>query len=390
MATYKTGWMKKLINGVSMKIFAISHVKAIYYDYANLKTLETKLDEMDTATDSKLANGFVNLNQYLAMTYGIKNVAIGEGATAGCAIEDSWGIPDADKYKFQQNNIALGVGAKTEVSYIYEQTSAGQQGIPYKGVSNAVAIGTNARATKNMVSVGHYNRVSQSAYRDCGSSGTNNAYQFTVGCGTSSSAGNAFRVTAAGDVYSTKGSITTGADYAEYFEWSDGNEDEQDRVGYFVTFDETNEGKIRIAGPGEYILGIVSGTPAIIGNGDENWRGRYIMDDLNRFIEIDATDVELYKDEETEEIKERTIKIKKYKENPEYNPEETYIPRQDRKEWDAVGMVGVLRVHDDGSCAANGYCTVGDNGIAVSCERGIDTYRVIRRVTDNIVEVLMR
>ena len=38
--------MKKLVNGVSEKIFAIAHVKTVYYDYANKKTLSDKLDEI--------------------------------------------------------------------------------------------------------------------------------------------------------------------------------------------------------------------------------------------------------------------------------------------------------------------------------------------------------
>lgn len=56
MATYKTGWMKKLIDGVATKVFAISHVKSVFYDYANSKTLQTKLDEMDTSISGKAAS----------------------------------------------------------------------------------------------------------------------------------------------------------------------------------------------------------------------------------------------------------------------------------------------------------------------------------------------
>ena len=52
MATLKTGWMKKLINGVSEKIFAISHVKSVYYNYAEKKTLANKLDEIDNQLSS--------------------------------------------------------------------------------------------------------------------------------------------------------------------------------------------------------------------------------------------------------------------------------------------------------------------------------------------------
>ena len=47
MAVWKTSWVKKLIDGVSTKTFAISHVKSTYYDYKNNKMLNTKLDEID-------------------------------------------------------------------------------------------------------------------------------------------------------------------------------------------------------------------------------------------------------------------------------------------------------------------------------------------------------
>ena len=59
MATLKTGWMKKLINGVSEKIFAISHVKSVYYNYAEKKTLANKLDEIDNQLSS--VNNWITL-----------------------------------------------------------------------------------------------------------------------------------------------------------------------------------------------------------------------------------------------------------------------------------------------------------------------------------------
>ena len=52
------------------------------------------------------------------------------------------------------------------------------------------------------------------------------------------------------------GSVSSGgADYAEYFEWEDGNINNDDRRGYFVTI--SNE-KIKIARTNDYILGVVS------------------------------------------------------------------------------------------------------------------------------------
>ena len=44
---YKTGWVKKLINGVSTKIFAYAHAKTVYTDYANGTTLDKVLIETE-------------------------------------------------------------------------------------------------------------------------------------------------------------------------------------------------------------------------------------------------------------------------------------------------------------------------------------------------------
>lgn len=56
MANHNTGWLKTKINGVLTKVFAISHVKSTYYDYANNKMLSTKLGEMDKATSDHAGN----------------------------------------------------------------------------------------------------------------------------------------------------------------------------------------------------------------------------------------------------------------------------------------------------------------------------------------------
>jgi len=76
-----------------------------------------------------------------------------------------------------------------------------------------------------------------------------------------------------------------------------------------------------------------------------------------------------------------------YEVNPNYDPDRPYIPRSDRPEWDAVGMLGVLAVRDDGACQVNGYCNVSDEGIATASDTG---WRVIARVAENIVKVVFR
>lgn len=238
---------------------------------------------------------------------------------------------------------------------------------------------------------GWYNNLSN-ATPNTSVSGTGSGSAFVIGNGTSSSGSNAFRVNYSGQTYGKSAYTTNGCDYAEYFEWLDSNPDNEDRRGYFVTLDGE---KIKIAEPGDYILGIISGHPAVIGNGDEDWMGRYILDDFGEFIyedyEYETEEPEEVIDEETGEvtIQMKTVKrtCKKYKENPDYDPSIAYVQREDRPEWDAVGMVGVLSVRDDGTCQVNGYCKVAAGGTATASDSG---YRVIKRVNDNIVKVIFR
>ena len=258
----------------------------------------------------------------------------------------------------------------------------------YVSGSNVLIAGNNNQAYSNQTAFGHYSKLSTLESIDSGSASRT---AFMIGNGSSdSSRSNAFRVNYNGTIYATNSTIATGADYAEYFEWADGNPEGEDRVGLFVTFDEQHPEKIKSASPGEYILGIVSGHPNTIGNGDEDWRGRYILDDFGRYIEETYEYKEVWQDKDGTKHVETREGIR-YKENPDYDPDELYIPREERPEWSAIGMVGVLSVYDDGTCQVNGYCRCGDGGIATLAEtRTFDTYRVIQRISDNIIKVVIK
>lgn len=184
-------------------------------------------------------------------------------------------------------------------------------------------------------------------------------------------------------------SSATGADYAEYFEWKDGNPNNEDRVGYIVTLDGD---KIVKANTGDDVLGICSGTAMVLGDSAEwNWSKRYLTDDFGRIIYEDYdVEHEEVKDENTGKVIEEawTEHIHAPKENPEYNASRSYIKRADRPEWQIVGMMGKIYVRDDGSCVVNGYADVKD-GIATKAN-GKTNMRVMERVTDNIVRVLMK
>ena len=118
-----------------------------------------------------------------------------------------------------------------------------------------------------------------------------------------------------------------GADFAEMFEWDDGNPDDEDRVGYFVQLttspDGLSNGKIEIGGSGR-IVGPVSSMPgSIVNAAGLNWNGRFVRDDFGRYqLDADGNRIE----------------------DPSYNPNLQYRIREARKEWSPIGLKGRVRV----------------------------------------------
>ena len=220
---------------------------------------------------------------------------------------------------------------------------------------------------------------------------------FVIGNGTGSSAlSNAFSVQFDGTV-KAQSTITasTTADYAEFFEWLDGNPDNEDRVGYFVALDGD---KIKIASnEDDYILGVISGEPFVLGNGDcDTWNEMYLHDEFRRTIYEPAPKVKEVLDEEGHPTGEYEVVEGEYEGtrpvlNPKYDPSKVYISRFERKEWSPVGMLGVLAVRHDGTAKVNGYVTVNKDGIATACDKKSEnSYRVIKSKTDNVVEIIFR
>ena len=207
---------------------------------------------------------------------------------------------------------------------------------------------------------------------------------FKVGNGVNAGQdSNAFRVATSGALYGDGAYNTSGADYAEMFEWADGNPDSENRQGLLVTLDGE---KIRIAEPEDtYILGAVSTNPAIICDSyfGDNWHNMYKRDVFGQII-TKSINVPAYVDDTGVEVPEHDEII--YELNPEYDPSREYVPRSERKEWAPVGLLGKLVVKDDGTCKVNEFCTSGPNGIATYNNSG---YRVIARVDDSHVKILI-
>ncbi|KAA6447594.1 peptidase G2 autoproteolytic cleavage domain-containing protein [Bacillus swezeyi] len=123
-------------------------------------------------------------------------------------------------------------------------------------------------------------------------------------------------------------SVSDFKDLAEYFESKDGRKIES---GYLVTLDGD---KIRKAEKGDKVLGVISETAGVImGGAAFYWNDRYLRNEFGGII--------------YETINDNGREIKVPKENPNYNPDLEYIPREERDEWHVVGLVGQVYVRID-------------------------------------------
>ena len=261
-----------------------------------------------------------------------------------------------------------------------------------------------------------------------GASGTDPATIFYIGCGTSDTArANALRVTADGQARGLKAFLSSGADFAEYMEWEDGNPDNEDRRGRMVAYaltdaecvveeieildPVTHEKKtveavvrdkmptIRYATSFDECIGVVSSSGAFIGNSaSEEWNSQYVRDIFGEKIVQAVLIPEETKTYNTTEIDEETGEevivektevtpehwVNQYVLNPHYDPEAKYIEREHRKEWSPVGFHGQIVAVDDGTCVVGGYCSPSTDGIATASETG---FRVIQRLDKNHVRL---
>ena len=132
-----------------------------------------------------------------------------------------------------------------------------------------------------------------------------------------------------------------GLDYAEYFEWHDGNPDNEDRIGCSVSLVK-NTNKIKTCDHGEVPLGVVSGTSSMTGGAAGiNWAGYWENDEWGRatYTQLEDEDGKLVFNEDGTPKMKRAIN-KEYKVETAYE----YLNRDARKEWACVGLLGQVFV----------------------------------------------
>lgn len=248
--------------------------------------------------------------------------------------------------------------------------------------AHSEGLGTIA-AGRNQTAMGKYNIKDTSSL-------------LIVGKGTKDSArSNAFTVSSAGNGWFAGTVTSTGADYAECFEWADGNPDAEDRIGMVVTLDGE---KIRPAVAGDDVLGIITGTAMVLGdNAAYEWKNKYVTDDYGRIVYdepveefVEYTDYVDPQDASTWVTVRESTGFHIYpKMNPEYDPNQKYISRENRKEWSAVGLLGKLHANDDGTCVVGGYAAVGADGVLTSSTERTNM-RMMKRISDHIILVMVK
>ena len=178
------------------------------------------------------------------------------------------------------------------------------------------------------------------------------------------------------------------ADYAEYFEWNDGNISNEDRVGYFTSLvgEKVEIGNVNI-------IGIVSSTPAIVGDSASfKWKDMYQTDEWNsrvfdnyQIYKLEEKEIDIYIDSNQNVYseppnptnKEGTLYVgdisnKHFTKNesipilnPNYESTKAYISRENRKEWSPIGLLGKLNVRTSEQITG-GTISVDSNGMAIN------------------------
>lgn len=206
-----------------------------------------------------------------------------------------------------------------------------------------------------------------------GGSQTRGSFSLVIGATTTDTANvanNRIRLDAtAGQGIASVSWITGTADFAEFFEWLDKNTNNENRFGYFVSLVDD---KVEIGNSN--VIGIVSAAPGFIGDAAElTWSDMFLKDEWGREIILnykkytwnqDGKILSIFVNESGEKFSEHPgpsfpngVKfdeeipvdalVEDYtssKLNPNYDPKKEYIPRAQRKEWAAIGLLGKISV----------------------------------------------
>lgn len=317
--------------------------------------------------------------------------------------------PNSGKNSIQHSIINISEAWPFEATYVEDSILFGyrigsnlKNNATYSRITNSMLIGDTVECncfggyTNRAFGMGYLIKtragqfvIGRNNIADVSGNAYNYTYSFIIGNGPNylddTKRANGLTVDLTGNLAIAGTMSSAGADYAEFFEWKDGNPEAEDRVGYIVSLDGD---KLILANEGDYILGVVSGTATVLGDNPEwNWAKRWVTDDFGRIQYEDKVIHHEAEERNGETIPAWDEPVREPITNPDYNPDQKYIKRADRPEWSTVGMMGKLYVRDDGTCQVNGFAKP-INGVATASTSG--TMRVIERVSDNVIRVVIK
>jgi hypothetical protein len=276
--------------------------------------------------DVKLSDGGTN---FLTFTKSSDNVSINTpisdgdisfiGNDGGVAVTAlSLDMSDAGTASFN-NKVLLG-GSSMDLGFGSQQLSVRTTG----GTSPAIFGATNDTTTTLIAYASGASYAGNLCDMRIGRA-VSNAYNALIIKGNAaSSADTIFSLRGDGNAFADNNWNAGGADYAEYFEWSDGNSDNEDRRGYTVVLDGDKIRKSTSEDAATTIIGVISDNPSVVGNNAyDSWSNKYQKDDYASYI--------------LNENGERIM-------NEDFDDTQEYVSRENRPEWDIVGLMGRIRV----------------------------------------------
>jgi len=358
-----------------------------------------------------LALGAAGSVQAYVTSGGILSVGDNANANMTKGITINQGTADNFILDFKSSDIAHGRTSFAETdSYFYmKKADATGGGLEFTvvaedaGISTVAlfqSVGGQAPTTASASDVGLFTFFAQEHDGSNGAANvTANGNVFSIRARVGGANRTVFNVDEDGDI-SYDGSDAGAYDYAEMFEWKDGNPDSEERQGYSVVLDGD---KIRKAEGGEIPIGIVSVKPAVCGDHPNEWHKTWKTDEWGRKIykEVPCVKFEIqhesepatyYKEgdelpegKEIGDEKSAAVYITKEKHyegdgipddlpddaesytklvsqySDEYDEEQDYSIRAERKEWSPIGLMGKLRMRS-GQPTASSWIKMKDEG----------------------------
>ncbi|CAI6083858.1 peptidase G2 autoproteolytic cleavage domain-containing protein [Cohnella sp. JJ-181] len=298
-------------------------------------------------TSTSASGDFSHAEGSLTVSSGTAAHAEGDSTHAGGAYSHAEGyLGTANGYTAH----AEGYGSQASASASHAQ---GFQNVADAPVAHVEGLGTASGLLEGVHVMGRYGTANE------------NTYSWYLANGTAANAqGHAAKILSNGNVKIDGTVSTPAADYAEMFESEDGKTIEP---GCWVTLEGD---KVRRANADdEFVLGIVSATPAVLADsGELRWKGKYKTDEWGRVQYEWRVRPPVVGADGQEALPggQELVPVL----DPAWDPDRTYVPRLNRPEWVPVGLVGKLLARDDGTCVPGGRCMPGEDGIATASDAG--------------------